>query len=60
MVMNWIQRDFNKMSVEELEFAKYCLERQINSISNTTENMEEINDLEIQFETVCQFLGLPL
>ena len=58
--MNWIQRDFNKMSVEELEFAKYCLERQINSISNTTENMEEINDLEIQFETVCQFLGLPL
>ena len=50
-------KDFNGMSVEELEFAKQCLSRQINYVSNTTENMEEINDLEIQYELVLECLG---
>lgn len=58
--MKWIMKEFDGMSVEELEFAKKCLEKEINHVQNTTENMEEINDLEIQYETVCQFLGLPL
>lgn len=55
--MDWVMREFDKMSQEELEFAKYCLAQQINHVSNTTENMEEINDLEIQYELVLECLG---
>ena len=58
--MEWIMKDFNKMSIEELEFAKKCLERQIGYVINTTENMAELNDLEVQYEVVCECLGIPL
>lgn len=56
--MEWIQKDFDSMSVEELEFTKRCLERQINYVMNTTENERELNDLEIQYELVCECLGI--
>ena len=50
-------KDFSQMSVEELQFAKKCIGQEINHIQNTTENMEIINDLEIQYELVLECLG---
>ena len=68
--MNWVMREFDKMSREELEFAKLSLSRQLGYeyqvAENTTDDDEymrlqvEINDLEVQYETVCQFLGEEL
>lgn len=68
--MNWVMREFDKMSQEELEFAKLSLSRQLGYeyqvAENTTDDDEymrlqvEINDLEVQYETVCQFLGEEL
>lgn len=66
--MNWEMREFDKMSREELEFAKLSLSRQLaykNEIAEDTTDDDkhmklkvEINDLEVQYETVCQYLGL--
>ena len=68
--MNWVMREFDKMSQEELEFAKSSLSKQLgykNEIAEDTTDDDkymrlqvEINDLEVQYETVCQFLGEEL
>lgn len=68
--MNWIMKEFDSMSVEELEVAYNTLKKELAYQYEIAENiidykkyidkLEEINNIEIQFETVCQFLGLPL
>ena len=68
--MEWIMREFDEMSLEELEYTKNILEKELSYQYEIAENiidykkyidkLEEINNIEIQFETVCQFLGLPL
>ena len=68
--MNWIMKEFDSMSVEELEVAYDILKKELSYQYEIAENiidykkyidkLEEINNIEIQFETVCQFLGLPL
>ena len=67
--MNWIMKEFDSMSVEELEVAYNTLKKELAYQYEIAENiidykkyidkLEEINNIEIQFETVCQFLGLP-
>lgn len=67
MVMNWIMKEFDSMSVEELEYAKNILEKELSYQYEIAENiidykkyidkLEEINNIEIQYETVCQYLG---
>lgn len=66
--MNWIMKEFDSMSVEELEYTKKILERALCYENEIAENivdykeyinkLEEINNIEIQYETVCQCLGL--
>lgn len=66
--MNWIMKEFDGMSVEELEYTKGILERALcyeNEIAESIidykeyiNKLEEINNIEIQYETVCQCLGL--
>lgn len=68
--MEWIMKEFDSMSVEELEVAYNTLKKELAYQYEIAENiidykkyidkLEEINNIEIQFETVCQFLGLPL
>lgn len=68
--MDWIMKEFDSMSVEELEVAYNTLKKELAYQYEIAENiidykkyidkLEEINNIEIQFETVCQFLGLPL
>ena len=68
--MNWIMKEFDSMSVKELENVKNILEKELSYQYEIAENtidykkyidkLEEINNIEIQYETVCQFLGLPL
>jgi hypothetical protein len=63
-------KEFDSMSVEELEIAYNTLKKELAYQYEIAENiidykkyidkLEEINNIEIQFETVCQFLGLPL
>lgn len=70
MVMNWMMKEFDSMSVEELEIAYRTLKKELSYQYEIAENiidykkyidkLEEINNIEVQFETVCQFLGLPL
>lgn len=67
--MEWIMKEFDSMSVEELEVAYNTLKKELAYQYEIAENiidykkyidkLEEINNIEIQFETVCQFLGLP-
>lgn len=68
--MNWIMKEFDSMSVEELEIAYNTLKKELAYQYEIAENiidykkyidkLEEINSIEIQYETVCQYLGLPL
>ena len=65
--MNWIMKEFDSMSVEELEYTKNILEKELSYQYEIAENiidykkyidkLEEINGIEIQYETVCQYLG---
>ena len=66
--MEWIMREFDEMSLEELEYTKTILEKELSYQYEIAENivdykryidkLEEINNIEIQYETVCQFLGV--
>lgn len=66
--MEWIMREFDEMSLEELEYTKNILEKELSYQYEIAENivdykryidkLEEINNIEIQYETVCQFLGV--
>ena len=66
--MEWIMKEFDSMSVEELEIAKRQIERQlsyeIQIAENTTDDIQywnlqkEINDLEILYELVLEQLGI--
>ena len=61
-------REFDEMSLEELEYTKNILEKELSYQYEIAENivdykryidkLEEINNIEIQYETVCQFLGV--
>ena len=66
--MEWIIREFDEMSLEELEYTKNILEKELSYQYEMAENivdykryidkLEEINNIEVQYETVCQFLGV--
>ena len=66
--MDWVMREFDKMSLEELEDTKNILEKELSyqyeiaeniiDYKRYTDKLEEINNIEIQYETVCQYLGL--
>lgn len=66
--MEWIMREFDEMSLEELEYTKNILEKELSYQYEIAENivdykryidkLEEINNIEVQYETVCQFLGV--
>jgi hypothetical protein len=63
-------KEFDSMSVEELEIAYNTLKKELAYQYEIAENiidykkyidkLEEINNIEIQFETVCHVLGLPI
>ena len=60
--MEWIMREFDEMSLEELEYTKTILEKELSYQYEIAENivdykryidkLEEINNIEIQYETV--------
>ena len=61
-------REFDEMSLDELEYTKTILEKELSYQYEIAENivdykryidkLEEINNIEVQYETVCQFLGV--
>lgn len=60
-------KEFDGMSVKELEYAKRILERELSYQYEISENiidykeyvnkLEEINNIEIQYELVLEYLG---
>lgn len=66
--LNWVMKEFDSMSVEELQIAYNTLKKELAYQYEIAENtidymkyidkLEEINGLEILFETVSEQLGM--